>query len=577
MFIDVSNVATRGDVSPKAKGRVHGVPLQPGALTADVAEMLAEGHWLGDVEALDKGDFALWIEHESRLLGVRVHADGRIEVGPRSAVAVVHRTAGLRSLSWSPGGASFESIDGGMHYTQIGLPATDTVPEGRSKPSPIPAAKPGAIATDAGCTAIGCILPTLVRVGWGAELARAAEPERPRPSPSGVSSAAHIALQCALVSRASDDTKTPTPKSPAHGRPISITPHMPYSVYGGTGTGAEPFYGMAAPKVRADQMMQGWDMTDLADRRSATFLGRVYLWGAVAIGADPDSGWQWRWYDARTHGVHASAIAKPPDEVSVQHQMQSSMMSRASWAAVASNDPRRAVGFHSDNTRTLVFSLVEGEAPSAIELEDGTSFGMLDAGIAAPGDRTVLAGAVGDPAGTAIYLAQGARAERVARIPRVGVQGKPSPALVALHTDGVRIAIAVEDHEVTSRMDAAFYVREAYPSDGPIRRYGITRALRACAPDSPGFEAWAKLDLASELTVQGAARMAHLQTPTRARLRFGDDGSLCIAEATSDVDGEGATALASLPMRAATPGAVPLTIGHGGRHYTLACSAGIDR
>ena len=286
----------------------------------------------------------------------------------------------------------------------------------------------------------------------------------------------------------------------------------------------------------------------------------MYLWGSFAIGADPDAGWQWRWYDAKTHGVHASAIAKPPDDVTAQHQMQGGMMSRASWAVVASNDPRRAVGFQSDGARSLVFSLVEGEAPSAIELEDGSAFGLLEAGIAAPGDRTILAGAVGDPAGTAVYLARGARAERIARIPRIGVLGRPSPALVALHTDGVRIAIAVEDHDVASRTDAAFYVREAYPSDGPMRRFGTTRTLRACNTDSQGFEAWSKLELASDLSLPGA-RTAHLSSPTRARLRFGDDGSVCIAEATSDVDGEAAAALATMPLHAAAPG---LGAAHGG-------------
>lgn len=551
------------------QGRVHGVPLQPGALKADVAEMLAEGHWRADVEALDHGDLALWIEHDARLLGVRIHADGRLDVGPRSAVAVVHRTAGLRSLSWSPGGASFESIDGGMHYTQIGLPAADPAPAFVDRPAPQRSAsptRPPPTPTDAGCTAIGCILPTLVRVGWGADAARATEPERPQPAPTSTPRAARLVLSCGLVSRSSDEAK-PTIVRPTRGQPTLSVTHLPYPMGGGGGLGALPFFGTKPPVAHGDQVLLGWDTVDPADKRSSTFAGRVYLWGSFALGPDPQAGWQWRWFDARARSVRATAIARPPETLAAGYPLQGGMMARPAWSIVASSDPRRAVGLHGDNARTSVFSLVDGEAPTPIELEDGSPFGVLDAALAAPGDRTILSGAVGDPAGTAVYVAQGARAERVALVPRVGVQGKPTAAVVGLHTDGVRIAIAVEDHDVAARLDSAFYLREAYPAEGPIRRYSAAGALHACATDGAGFEAWTKLELGSDVAVQG--RTVHLQGPIRARVRFGDDGSLCVAEVTSDIDGEGATLLSTAAPRAGS--GVPLTIGHGNRHYTLAC------
>ena len=173
---------------------------------------------------------------------------------------------------------------------------------------------------------------------------------------------------------------------------------------------------------------------------------------------------------------------------------------------VTAVDSRRGVGLVSDGTSTSVFARAEGETPSRIEREDGALFGVLDAAIAAPGDRTLLAGAVGDPAGTAIYVARGPRAERVALVPRVGVQGKPSPALLALHTDGVRVAVAIEDHDVPARLDAAFYLREAYPSDGPIRRYAAGPTLRVCATDNAGFETWTKLELGKAIALRGSGR-----------------------------------------------------------------------
>lgn len=551
------------------QGYVRGMPLQPGALKADVAEMLAEGHWHSDVEALDAGEIALWVEHDARLVGVRVRADGHVEVGPRSAVAAVHRTAGLRALSWSPGGAGFESLDGGMHYTQIGLPASDFAPAAERPKAGATGGAAAKLPVDAGCTAIGCVMPTLVRLGWGAEAARASEPELPKQAPSNARVSARLALACALLSRTNDDPK-PTFARPTR-RPTSLRV-LPSSTGANGSVGATPFFGTKPPTPRGEQVLQGWDTVDLADKRPSTFAGRVYLWGASALGPDLDAGWQWRWYDARAHAVHATAITRPPDEVSVQHQLQSSMSSRASWSIVVSADPRRAVGLRSDGTRTSVFALVDDEVPSAIELEDGSPFGVLDAAIAAPGDRTILAGAVGNPAGTAIYLGRGGRAERVATVARVGVQGKPTAALLGLHTDGVRIAILAADQDVAARLDSAFYLREAYPAEGPIRRFGSGGTLRACAPETNGFEAWTKLELGSDILLQGSAHSVHLQSPTRARLRFGDDGSLCVAEATSDVDGVAAGLLATLPpTKVVATGAVPLTVAHGGWHHALSC------
>ncbi len=590
MFVDrapKANGAGPEDRAPKANGagpeRANGVPLQPpGAVAADVAAMLANGHWLDNVEALENGELALWIEQAGRLLGVRVRANGQLDVGPRSAIAAVHRTAGLHSLSWSAGGAGFESIDGGLRYTQIGLPATDAAappaqpPTRKSLPKPPPSRVDKTTAAEAGCTSIGCILPTLLRVGWGAAQAGATESTAPRPSPAGVSSPVRIQLECSLTQRSADAAqpaaRPPRLRAPGPGKP-------PQHAFGVASTGSLPFYGLAAPKVRAEQILQGWDTVDLADRRSRTFLGRVHLWGVSALGFEPDAGWQWRWYDTKTRSVHASGIARPPEELALQQQLQlqSGTLARGSWYTAASSDPRRAIGIHSDGLSSMVFSLVDGEAPSAIELEDGTSFGILDSAIAAPGDRTLLAGAVGDPAGTAVYLARGSRAEPIARIPRLGVQGKPGPALVALHTDGVRIAVAVADGEVASRSEAAFYLREVYPTDAPVRRVGASGGLHACTAGSQGFEAWAKLDLASDLKLSGALRTARLQNPTRARLRFGDDGSVCIAEATSGIDVEDADTLATMPTRAAPPGSVPLAIGHGGRLHVLACAAPVDK
>lgn len=566
MFVDTPPNGAAGSQA----GRVQGIPLHAGgALKADVAAHLAQGHWLGDPEAIDGGGFAVWLEHEGRLLGVHVARDGRIEPGPRSAVASMHRVAGLRALSWSNAGAGFESVDGGLHYTQIGLPsaeppnASDRTPRADAKAGPI-----GAI----GCTAIGCILPSLVRVGWGANLAAAKEPDKAKTSPTSLpQSAGRIALECSLVWRGAAD-------APTRSR-VPVVSHVSPRPYGGYGNvAATSFYGTQPPKVRADQVLQGWDAVDLADRRTSTLLGRVFLWGTYALGADPDAGWQWRWFDPRTHSVHASAIAKSPDALSVAHQMQTSMINRSAWSSTVASDPRHAIGFAQDGARTLVFSLVDGEAPAPIELAEGGDFGTLDAGIAAPGDRAILAGPVGDPAGTAIYLARGPRAERIARVPRVGVQGKPGPALVALHSDGVRIAIAVEDRDVAARTEAAFYLREAYPSDGPVRRFALetrdgSRTLRVCNDTAQGFEGWAKLDLNGDVTLTGTSRSARLTSPTRAKLRFLDDGGLCLLEVATGIDAEGAAALSTARLSTATASSMPMLVEHGGRHYTLACGS----
>lgn len=547
--------------SPNGSGaRVQGIPLRPsGTLKVDVAAHLAEGHWLTPLEALESGELATWIEHDGRLLGVRIGRDGRLELGPRSAVATTHRIAGARSLSWSKGGAGFESVDGGLHYTQIGLPQVAAVRGERKTPE-----SNGPL----GCSAIGCILPSLVRIGWGAAEANK-DTGKPTTAPtSNTQPIGRLHLRdCSLVSRFAADAPIGTPR--VHHQ--AIVPRR----YG-VGSSPSPFFATQPPKIRPDQTLQAWDSVDPSDRRTNTMLGRVFLWGAYAIGPDPDAGWQWRWFDARTHSVHASAIARPPDALSMAQQMQTSMLNRTSWSVVPGSDARHALGLAHDGNRSLVFALVEGEAPSPIELADGSDFGTLDSAVAAPGDRAILVGAVGDPAGTAVYLARGTRAERVARIPRVGVQGRPPAALALLHSDGTRVAVAVEDRDVVSRSDAAFYLREAYPDDGPVRRFaldssGPERTLRVCKAGSQGFEGWTRLDLPTTFAL--GATSTSLTSPIRAKLRFLDDGDLCVLELSATLGVMDAPILSARIAPNSAANTIPVTLEYEQRHLTAACSS----
>ena len=545
MFVD----RPAGAATP---ARVHGVPLMPEGVAADVREHLSQGHWLRDLFTLPGGELGAWIERDGRLVGVRIHPDGRLEAGPRSGAASSHRTAGMHSLSWSTSGAAFESTDGGMHYTQIGLPAV-TMPKTETKS-----------AAEAGCSEIGCILPTVLRIGWGAEMARAEQPARAQPSPAAPRSPARLVLDCSLVARSRDSGAPSRPPRLLRAPPMRGAPGS----YGATTS----FFGGAVPVTRDGQILQGWDSVDLADHRSATFDGRAYAWGAFSIGStDPDAGWQWRWYDPRGRVVHSTAIARPPEALALS-PLHPGTIGHNSWSIVPStDDPRRAVGIVGDSARTLVYALAAGDAPTPIELDDGASFGTLDSAWVGAGDRTLLAGAVGDPAGSVIYLARGQRAERIGWVPRVGTQGKPSHALIAVHSDGIRIAIAVEDHDAPSRSDAAFTLREIYPSEGTLRRVGIGPApLRICDQPAPGFEVWTKIDLPTEVEL-GNGHRGRLQNPTRARLRFGDEGAVCVTELTSDVDYTTAGLLDKASPRAGA-GSAPLLVGHAGTaRYTLGC------
>lgn len=502
--------------SKDAKGAVvRGVPLQPSptqagkAVESKLLRHFLNGRWYG-AEALAHEGLVVWIEHEGRLLGAIVHTDGRVELGAQSAIATAHRVAGLRSLSWSNRDA-FESIDGGMHYTSISMP--ESTPK-------------ASIAT--GCSALGCVLPQLLRIGWGAV---PRDHQRPPPAPTK-RVVPRVALDCTIHA---SYTKTQMP-----------------SYYGGYSNNVHTFFGVKSPhgKSGAKRPIQarlgvplGWptpidtnddvpfDSVDPFDRRP-NITGVAYVWGNLMLGGDPDAGWLARWFDPQARRVVSSAPTRWTPAMQSLNFLQGGR--RLSWSVLPAREGRRALAIVHTPDDSLLFDLRENEAPTPITLEEG-SFGTIEAALDAPGDLAYFAGAVGDPAGTAVFRANGGRAEPIARIPRVGKRGKPGAVMLLLHSTNGRVAVAVADPEA-SRVGSSFFVREVVPELGALRHFVLgdgASALRTCDERSaPGYEGWVKLDIPISMRVGTQSQEV---SNSRGRVRFGDDGTVCLQELTTHV------------------------------------------
>ncbi len=232
---------------------------------SNMASMIGRGLWMQGAQELRPGVIGLWVEVGGPLVGIRIDTDGRVSSGvsqPPSAVMIV---SGRFGLVWRNSGESLETTDGGASWAEFDMPSEwqQTADATRS------------------CSAVGCVVGGLLRVGWGPTAGQAEErpaSESPRVTSPPYHQPLHASLQCIPTGRASPpalpDSNSPSAALPLpHVRvPRPIAPSVldtdPRS------RGWLPFGSAPAPALSADEVgvASGRDYGD--------FRFRAYVWGA---------------------------------------------------------------------------------------------------------------------------------------------------------------------------------------------------------------------------------------------------------------------------------------------------------
>lgn len=125
----------------------------------DLRSLLVTGQWLGGGSVAADGRLAFWVAEQLRFAGVRVDAQGRVEVG--SVQKPVRRAllSARFGLLWGAAGFLKETVDGGFTWREAALPYRT----GDADPTQPPSAR---TTIEAGCSAAGCVLGPWIRVGW---------------------------------------------------------------------------------------------------------------------------------------------------------------------------------------------------------------------------------------------------------------------------------------------------------------------------------------------------------------------------------------------------------------------------
>ena len=213
---------------------------------------LENGMWLEGFQESGKDEIGGWVEAGGPMLGVRIKLDGTLTAGQLVEEDNGVLTAGPFALAVGTRGRALETLDGGLTWKDIVMPAVDT---GQKHDDRVRR-----------CSVIGCALPGLLRVGWGEpavkdDLAEATDPE-PLKVPLSKLTSPTLRVDCGAPQESHLVAKAPPPKKPAG--PV---------VSGQTPGGWLPFRGVDPPVLGKDEVGidngAAFDVTPM----------RTYAWG----------------------------------------------------------------------------------------------------------------------------------------------------------------------------------------------------------------------------------------------------------------------------------------------------------
>ena len=554
-------------LSIHARGADPAAPLAP-----EVVRALRLGIWQDGWEERRPGVLGGWVDAGSALLGLEIELDGKTTHGTFIVDAGAPMVAGRYGLGWSASRRGVETTDGGMTWTPVELP--DVLAPTRQ-------------ITSRACGPIGCTAAGWMRVGWGPPKKTPWSEPPPPPRPQPVKPSEPLQLVCEPVapappptpeSKSATSTKAPPQAGPRRGTTSLVSPWAVLSVLSPTsGMDLPPFYVSPPPSLHPDERGLTAEATERLERFPRTGpLARVYAWGPKTGEWEHASRWVARWVSpfGGWQDVHASAPTTPPQVLldAARVSTPSAIPIMATWQLGVSDDGAHALlaarksGTH--GYEVSVFELEDGRPPVEVRRADGEPFGELEAAVRM-GGRWYLTAAAGTEWSNTVWQIEGAAARELARIPRAGMDSRPTGSRLARRTDGRALGFVVDGQPLPDRTGAQRWVLPIDADTGTLGEpeplgaadLGDRGAVALCGEDDTGWVMDTPWNHGARLQVNG--KSAGSLSTTDARVRVSSSG-LCIERLAGTMGAMGGEQVAAVvrtgPAKAPAPGSIPVVV-----------------
>jgi hypothetical protein len=575
--------------------------------SSDPKTPLRHLHLLEGIEERDRGVLGAWALIGEELRGVVIAIDGKVTVGLASSAVdrTLDRTsvAGRFGFDWVGSGRGFETIDGGMHWTPVDLPALD--------PSPI---RPNPVAA---CGPVGCAKDNWLRIGWGTSAAAADLAEAPAPQRSHVAlaPARGVSLRCQPTGEITGPALLPEPKlvagaarlkpglAPPGALPAGVRglPRMPFAPFvppvarlspidlhpssAKDAPSWTPFRGQAPPSLAPSEVA-----LESGTDPPMTAQARIYTWGAR--GSDwSHSGHVQARFDDRFEmlGVHSTSVAPAPwlDEDRASDALGLTAGQGVNWSVLLEPSGAAAVLVGQRGAgRADLYAAAAGE-PLVVWRDADNGVLPVPASVVRIGPTWFFlhSSLVQGAWSTYVYRVDGGVARRFARLPRVPAPaGEFAPKLMRRALSN-GLGILVQGAPGFDQVIRDWYVLSIDPETGeldePVRLYGSDlegQIPGRCPEDRDGWMVNTDLSLSPAARIVGPAGASLSSIELRLRL---DPGSVCVDAIAARVEGLRAPPNASFLAAAASAHRAPSPASDGlvmsateassGRRWRLRC------
>ena len=392
-----------GDISTVGLTLIDGdhirdIAIRIPRLPKDALTALASGVWLNGFEERDPGHVGGWIDWAESALGVEISVDGDLRVGGFLSDAGHPVVSGRWGLGWKASRTGFETMDGGMTWRPLGLPA------------------PFGVGSERACGPLGCVMNGWVRVGWGGQSEPTTQVAPAQVGFARSGTAPRLDLQC---------------------RTLGFTEQAPQ-------------------RERARQNLQAVSIDVPGESRgypAGWISGHIQTWGGAGNReGDPwlwRIDWNWPW-QGRSNWTSSSEAPAPWKDLQEVHRLLGTSSARGSlafWTLYESDSPSDAllVGQqHVHDSDPRLFVIREGRRPVEIVRPDRLPLGAMD-GATLLGERWIFATAQlpGEISATWLWTIENGTPRALSQIARPAIETR-SPVRLATSSDGQSVGLIVD-------------------------------------------------------------------------------------------------------------------------------------
>jgi hypothetical protein len=498
---------------------------------ASTRALLESGLWLDGAVETPEGKLGLWVVGAEGYAGTRVELDGSMSVGPAQDPGDQTLFAGLLAFGIADNATAKESVDGGLSWKGLELPAANAFPEPDERTE----------GTEAGCSRIGCAFGAWLRVGWLAPARGSsglAQAPMPKPVVLPPPAGGHWNFECAPTG-AQSPARLPGRKTRGSDEDDGTGPTESW----------RPLYGSGPRALGPNAIGFGYNVTNQETELNA------YAWGPR--GTSWEQAGRWQLFVAPAAGVSrpvwSTSISRSPwnDAVSAAEALGRSPSGSANIWSVEMEPSGEAGVLRCAGPNGVNLYLFE-QNRSIVPVVDAPSQVSRLLGVAKVGDRWYF-GVKGGSVEFLVYALEGNRAELLAEYDELSRRLEPR-----LVRDNRSRSLAIWTKDAKMRGAATtWYV---YPLDAKTGRVSEPLVLspkmlgappRPCDPDSEGWVLDGEPPVQPLVLLPDASDDADSPRGVSARLLAGAQG-LCLAGLTARAD-ENATS----GMRAAPHGPNP--------------------